>query len=148
MTAVMPRSFSQANNRRSSARSTPALLESGKERLDGVEHDAARANAAQRVVQANEEPLEVVFARLLDFRALHSNVFERQTLALDEAGNVIAESGGVLENVFLGLFERHEDAALATRSSVNEELAARTASCRILARRRRASGVHGAGRLQ
>ena len=77
---------------------------------------------AQRVVEANEEPFEVVFAGLLDLRALDSNVFERQALALDQIGHVVAERRDILEDVFLGLFERHEHAALAVRRAVDEEL--------------------------
>ncbi len=46
MIAVIPRSLSQANSRRSSARSTPVLVESGKERLDRVQDDPARAHTS------------------------------------------------------------------------------------------------------
>ena len=64
----------------------PGVAESGKQRFDGIEHDTPRTNRPQRVVQANEEPFEVVLAGLLDFRTLDPNVFERQTLPLDEIG--------------------------------------------------------------
>ena len=72
------------------------VAQTGKQRLDRVEHDAARADRAQRVVQADEEAFEVVFARLLDLRALDADVFERQALALDEIGKVVAERAAFL----------------------------------------------------
>ena len=78
------------------------------------------------MVEANEEAFEVVFAGLLDLRALDPDVFERQALALDEIGDVVAERRGVLDDVFFGLFERHEDAALAAGRAVNEELEAKS----------------------
>ena len=100
------------------------VAQSGEERFDRVEHDAARADRAQRVVETDEEAFEVVFSGLLDLRALDPDVFERQALPLDEIGEVVAERRDILDDVVFGLFERHEDAALAARGAVNQELQA------------------------
>jgi hypothetical protein len=74
------------------------------------------------VVQANEQALEVVLTGLLDLRPLDANVFERQALAFDQTGHVVAERRGILEKVFLGLFEGDEHAVLAVSGAVHDEL--------------------------
>ena len=101
------------------------IAEAGKQRFDGVEDDAPRANRAQRMVQTNEEPFEVVFAGLLDLRALDADVFEREALPLrrDRTMSWPSEAAFV-DDVFFGLFERDEDAGLAARRAVNQELEA------------------------
>ena len=73
------------------------------------------------MVEANEQPFEVVLSGLLDFRAFDPNVFERQAPPFDEIGDVVAERRHILEDVFFGLFKRHEDAALAAGRGMNEE---------------------------
>ena len=115
------------------------VAQSGEQRFDRVEHDAARADRAQRVIEADEEAFEVVFPGLFDLRALDPDVFDRQPLALDEIGDVVAERRDVLDDVLFGLFERHEDAALAAGGAVDQELERRTGSCRTRARRTPAS---------
>ena len=67
------------------------IAESSKERLDGIEHDATRTSGTEGVIETNEEAFEIVFASLLDLRALDSNVFQREALALDQIGEIVAE---------------------------------------------------------
>ena len=56
----------------------------GEKSFDRVEHDALRLDGIDRVTEPDEEPFEIVFARLLEFAAIHVNVIEHQLLAGDE----------------------------------------------------------------
>ena len=82
------------------------------------------------------------YSGLLDFRAFDPNVFERQALPFDEIGDVVAERRNILQDVFFGLFKRHEDAA--RRGPRHERgIRARTSSCHNRDRRRQASAGLG-----
>ena len=100
------------------------LLEPREQRFDRVEDDAPGADRLQGVVEADEQAFEIVLPRLLDLRALDPDVFQRQALAPDERREVVAERRDILHDVVLGLLEGHEDAALAVRRAVHEELQA------------------------
>ena len=65
-----------------------------------------------RVVEADEQPFEVVLARFLDLAAFDAHVVDGQLLRLDQLGKVEAERRDVAGNLLGVLLERHEHAGL------------------------------------
>ena len=85
----------------------------GEERLDGVEHHALGADAVDRVPQPDEQPFQVVLARLLDLAALDVDEVEHQFLLRDQRLEIMPERGEVRRQLLGVLLEGHEDARLA-----------------------------------
>ena len=92
------------------------------QRFDRIEDNPAGADGAKGVVEADEQRLEVVFARLFDLRAFDPDVFDGQPFPPHEIGQVVTQRAHVLDQIVLGLLERHEQAGLSVPGAVNEEL--------------------------
>ena len=86
ITAVTPRSLSQPNRRRSSARSDGRVGERAEQRLDRVDHDALRADRVDRRAEPQEQPVEVPVAGLLDLVAVDVDVVDHEQAVGLEAG--------------------------------------------------------------
>ena len=67
------------------------IRQPGEERLDGVEHHAFRPDRINGVPEPEEEPLEIVFAGLLDLAALDADVIEPDFFLRHELVQVEAE---------------------------------------------------------
>src|SRR5262249_50942804 len=92
------------------------------ERLDRVEHDALGADRVDGEPEPDEEPLEIVIARLLDLAALDLHVVEHDLLFLDQPRQIEAERRHVLRAPVAALLEAHERAGLAElHRAVDEE---------------------------
>lgn len=75
------------------------------------------------MLEADEEPLEVVLAGLLDLPALDVDVVEEEPLLGDQAIEVEAERGDVRLQLVLGLLEQQGDPGLAeVARAAHEEL--------------------------
>ena len=88
------------------------VLQPGKQRFDGVEDDAPGADGPDGVIEANEQPFEIVLARFFDLAAFDAHVVDRELLRLDQLRQVEAERGHVADNLLLVFLERHEHAGL------------------------------------
>ena len=88
------------------------VLETAKQGLDGVEHDALGADLPDRVVEPHEQSFEIVFAGFLDLAAIHVDVVDDQLLLRDQRVEVITERPHVLRELIGVLLERHEHAGL------------------------------------
>jgi hypothetical protein len=98
------------------------VAESGKQGLDGIEHDALRADAVDFIPDPNEEPLEVVRSSLRDVTALDVDVIHGDEIAFREVIEVEAEGAHVLRQFRGALLERDEEAGVAVlRGAANEE---------------------------
>ncbi len=86
------------------------VRKTGKERLDGVEHDARGAHRLDRVAEADEQAFEVVLARFLDLGAFHAHVVDGELPLRDQLREVEPERRDVGGNLFGVLLERHEHA--------------------------------------
>ena len=85
----------------------------GEERLDGVEHHAFGTDGIDGEAEADEQPLQIILAGLLDLAALNADMLEHEFFLGDELVQVEAERadvGGEFRGVF---FEHHEHARLA-----------------------------------
>ena len=91
MTAVMPRVLQPREQPAQLGAQHAGVAQPGEQRLDRVEDDALGADRPHRVVEPDEQPFEIVFAGLLDLGALDADVVDRQALAPDERGEVVAE---------------------------------------------------------
>ena len=80
MIAVTPRSLSQPNRRRSSARRIDRST-GRKQRLHRVEHDALGADLVDGIAETDEQAFEVVVAGLLDFAAFDADVIDHHFLS-------------------------------------------------------------------
>ena len=148
MTAVTPLSLSQRNRRRSSARRMRVVRQAAEQRLDRVEHDALGADRVDRVAEADEQPLEVVVAGLLDLAALDAHVVDDELLRARPASSRSKPSERTFCGQLLGgLLERHEHAGLVVLASRRAPgTPSPAASCRSRRCRRRASAGRAAGR--
>ena len=91
------------------------------QRLDRVEHDTTGADRVDRIAQANEEPLEIVVAGLLDLAAVDADVVERDFLFLDQSRQVEAQGGDVLRQLLGALLEAHEHPGLVEPGRAMDE---------------------------
>ena len=89
------------------------IREASEERLQGVQHDTLRADGVDSEAQPDEQPLEVVAARFLDFASHHAYVIDQQLLARGERFEVEPHRRDVLREVVGALFERNENAWFA-----------------------------------
>ena len=112
MMAVTPFSFSQRKSRRSSARRMPRWARPAKSasRVSSTTRLAPTESMAE--AEADEEPFQVVFARLLDLAPLDVDVVDGELLPLRQVLQVEAQGGDVLGQLFGRLLEGHEDARL------------------------------------
>ena len=88
-------------------------MQPGEQRLDRVEHHAFRADGVDGVPEPQEEPFQVILARLLDLAALDVDIIEHDFFLCRELAQIEAERADIgLEfgRVFL---EHHEHARLA-----------------------------------
>src|SRR4029450_2083204 len=98
------------------------VLQAREERPGGAQHDALGADRVDGEPEADEEPLEIVVARLLDLAALDPDVVEHDLLLLDQPRQVEAERRHVLRELVAALLEAHEHARLAElHRAVDEE---------------------------
>jgi hypothetical protein len=95
--------------------------QAGEKSFDRVEHDALRLDGINRVTEPDEEPFEIVFARLLEFAAIHVNVIQQQLLAGDERLQIEAQRRHVFGQFLARFFKRHEDARLAVLGGAAHE---------------------------
>lgn len=82
----------------------------GEERLDGIEHHTFGSDGIDGVAEADEQPLQIILAGLLDLAALNVDMLEHEFFLGDELVQVEAERadiGGEFRGVFL---EHHEHA--------------------------------------
>ena len=97
MTAVTPRSLSQRNRRRSSARRSAALVKPANSTSSVSRTTRLAPIDVDREVEAHEQALEVVVAGLLDLAAIDVDVVDRRAAcARCSAVEVEAERGDVL----------------------------------------------------
>ena len=89
--------------------------------LQGVEDDAPGADRVDGVAQADEQPVEVVLAGLLDLAALDLDVVERKQVPGDQVVEVEAQRADVLDELLGPLLEAHEDAGLAVLGRAADE---------------------------
>ena len=88
------------------------VLQAGKQRLDRVEDDALGADGSNRVVEADEQPFEIVLAGFLDLAAFDAHVVDRELPRRDQLRQVEAERRDVAGDLLVVLLERHEHAGL------------------------------------
>src|SRR5882724_11038160 len=58
--------------------------QTGKQRLDAIQHNALRFYRVDRVAQTDEQALDVVFSSLFNLISLNANMVHRQLLAFDK----------------------------------------------------------------
>ena len=118
MMAVTPLSLSQRNSRRSSARRIAVVGQAGEQRLDGVQHDALGADRVDGVAQADEQPLQVVLAGLLDLAPLDAHVVDARASCRRPAGRGRSRASATfLASSSAVSSKRHEDARLVVLAS-------------------------------
>ena len=123
------------------------VLQAGKQRFDRIEDDASGSHRPNGVIEPDEQPFQVVLARFLDLAAVHAHVVDRELLRLDQLRKVKTERRDVAGNLLFVFLERHEHARLVEmEGAVHQKGERQQASCRIRARRRRASAGLSAGR--
>src|ERR1700722_976844 len=86
------------------------IVEPGEKRFNRVESDALGADRRNRVLQPNEQALEIIFAGFLDLAAFDGNIVHREQLPLDEIIEVEPQGSDVAFELLLVLLEAHEDA--------------------------------------
>ena len=90
----------------------PVVREPAEQGLDRVEHHALRADRVDRMARSDEQALEVVFAALLDLRALDADVVDHQLVLTDQPLEIEAQRRHVRRQLPGGLLEAHEHARL------------------------------------
>ena len=111
--AVTPLSFSQPKQPPQLGAQDRVVGQPGEQRFDRVEHDALGADDANRMVEPDEQPFEIVFARLLDLAAFDANVVDDQLLSARSAVGRSKPSDATSLGDLVGvLLERHEHAGL------------------------------------
>ena len=84
--------------------------QAGEKSVDRVEHDALRLDGINRMTQPDEEPFEIIFARLLEFAAIDIDVIEQQLLAGNQRLQIETQRGHIIGQLLARFFKRHEDA--------------------------------------
>ena len=98
------------------------IAEAAEQSLQRVEDDAFGTHGPDGVIQPDEQAFEVVVPRFLDLAPLDAHVIHGDALGGDEARHVVAERDDVLDQVFAGLLETHEDARFVEQGcSIHEE---------------------------
>ena len=98
------------------------IAKAAEQGLDGVQHDPFGTDGVDGVAQANEQPFQVVFARLLDLAAFDPHVVQGDFLLFDQGVQVESQRADVLRQFGGGFLERHEDARLVElRGSPDQE---------------------------
>jgi hypothetical protein len=87
--------------------------QAGKQGFDGVEDHAFRADGLDGMAEPDEQPFEVVLARLLDLAALDLDVIEGELLLRDEFFEIEAERADIGCQFGRALLEHHEHAGVA-----------------------------------
>src|SRR5690606_30999625 len=99
------------------------VVERAEERLERVDDDPFGADRVDAVSKPDEEPLEVVLARLLDLAPFDVDIVEKELLVGHQPVEVESERPDVLRQVLGPLLERQEHARLPVlRRSPDEEL--------------------------
>ena len=86
--------------------------EPGEEHLHGVERHPFRPDGVDGKAQADEQPLQVVFAGLLDLGRIDMDMVDHHLFLVDQAVYVKPEGCHVFREVRGRLLECHEDARL------------------------------------
>ena len=97
------------------------IVEAAEQRLDRVEDDALRADAVDRVAQADKQAFKVVVAAFLDLGALDPDIVDDELAVGDQRIDVDAERGNVDREIGGALLEAHQHAGFAGQSAVDEE---------------------------
>ena len=91
------------------------------QRFDRVEHDAFCSDRRDRVVEADEEGLEVKFAGLFEFTAFDLDVIDQQLAGCDQRADIEPEGRDVVCEIGACLLERHEHAVLSVLADATNE---------------------------
>ena len=83
-----------------------------KQRVDRVEHDATRAYAFHRVIEADKQGLEIVLTGLMHLLPLNFDVVGREQAAFFKAGQIKAKRGDVHAEIVNPFVERNQEARL------------------------------------
>ena len=96
--------------------------ETGEQRLERVQANTFRPNGVHRVLQTDEQSLEIVIPRLLNLARLDIHVVEEKLLAFDQIFQIEAQRGNIPLHFLRRLFKCHQDARLIKLlSSTNQE---------------------------
>src|SRR6266851_10331501 len=74
-----------------------------------------------RVIQPDEEPLEIVFTRLLDLMPIDADIVDNDLALRDERRQIEAERGHIGGQVLDAFLEGHEHAALTKLGGAADE---------------------------
>src|SRR5512146_2489906 len=98
------------------------VRQAAEEGLDGIQHYAYGAPAADRKIEAHEQALEIVLAGLLDLAAIDVDVIDGELPLRDQCRQIEPERGHVAGEVAGALLEADEHAGLvAVPRAVHEE---------------------------
>ena len=84
--------------------------EAGEQRLDRIQHYSLRADRLDRVLEPDEQPLEVVLAGLGNFVRVDMNVIDRQLALADKFIEIEIKRSGVDDQLVFGFLEGDENA--------------------------------------
>jgi hypothetical protein len=101
----------------------PGVLQRSEQGLDRVDDHALGTDLVDRGPKAQEQPVEVPVAGLLDLRPHNADVVDHELTAGLELGEVEAQRSDVRDEILPGLLERHEHPRFAELyDPANEEL--------------------------
>ena len=99
------------------------IRQAGKKSFDGIQDHTFGLDGIDGIAQSDEEPFQVVLARLLDLAPIDVHVIDQHLSAGDEPGHIEAQRRRVLGQFLARFFKGDEDARLPVLgNAANEKL--------------------------